>query len=280
MKEIRSRESAAWPDKGGTMLRFQPRIWVLAFVAPLLLGGTAEAARRSRPAGPVLATTTQRPAAPDAYGVTAYTITSLSDLSFTTFDSTQTFDANIDDYFRYITSAGGGSFVAGAVIPAGAVIDFIGLSSCDPVGLSFVVAVGEMSDDGTLSLIGFVPSNGPCGTQYNAVPLAYPILGNAGRTIQVEVAQQPTAPVDGSARFGSVEIWWHREVSPSPLVATFADVPTDHPFFQFIEALAASGITGGCGAGNYCPDNPLTRGQMAVFLAKALGLHWPGNPVE
>jgi len=43
------------------------------------------------------------------------------------------------------------------------------------------------------------------------------------------------------------------------------------------EALYAAGITGGCGNFNYCPDAPLTRGQMAVFLAKALGLHWPGN---
>ncbi len=46
------------------------------------------------------------------------------------------------------------------------------------------------------------------------------------------------------------------------------------PFFQFIEALAESGITAGCGNGNFCPDAALTRGQMAVFLAKALGLHW------
>lgn len=35
-----------------------------------------------------------------------------------------------------------------------------------------------------------------------------------------------------------------------------------------------SGITAGCGTG-YCPDNPVTRGQMAVFLTKALGLYWP-----
>ena len=56
--------------------------------------------------------------------------------------------------------------------------------------------------------------------------------------------------------------------------ATFADVDTAHPFFQFVEALAASGITGGCGDGNFCPDAPLTRGQMAVFLSTALGLHF------
>jgi S-layer homology domain len=65
------------------------------------------------------------------------------------------------------------------------------------------------------------------------------------------------------------------QVSPAPGNAMFTDVATDHVFFQYIEALAASGITGGCGGGNYCPDQPLTRGQMAVFLSKALGLHFP-----
>jgi hypothetical protein len=75
--------------------------------------------------------------------------------------------------------------------------------------------------------------------------------------------------------FKGVTIWWHREVSPPPGTATFNDVPTNHPQFQFIEALAESGITVGCGGGNFCPDNALTRGQMAVFLSKALGLYWP-----
>jgi hypothetical protein len=82
---------------------------------------------------------------------------------------------------------------------------------------------------------------------------------------------------DGSnLGFRGVDIWWTRQVSPAPAVATFNDVPTDHNFFQFIEALYASGITGGCSGAPplYCPDNPVTRGQMAVFLAKALGLAW------
>jgi hypothetical protein len=74
---------------------------------------------------------------------------------------------------------------------------------------------------------------------------------------------------------GGARIAWHRSISPAPGTATFGDVPTSHPFYQFIEALAASGITGGCGGGNYCPDANVTRGQMAVFLAKALGLYWP-----
>jgi hypothetical protein len=79
---------------------------------------------------------------------------------------------------------------------------------------------------------------------------------------------------DGTIRLVGAIVTYQLEVSPAPGAATFNDVPTNHPFFQFVEALAASGITGGCGSGNYCPDAPLTRGQMAVFLAKALGLHW------
>jgi hypothetical protein len=80
---------------------------------------------------------------------------------------------------------------------------------------------------------------------------------------------------DGSQALAGVNLYYRLQVSPAPVAAAFADVPTSHPFFQFVEALYASGITGGCGSGNYCPDAPLTRGQMAVFLAKALGLQWP-----
>ena len=80
---------------------------------------------------------------------------------------------------------------------------------------------------------------------------------------------------DGTQAFTGVNLYYRLQVSPAPVAAAFADVPTSHPFFQFVEALYASGITGGCGNGNFCPDAPLTRGQMAVFLAKALGLQWP-----
>jgi hypothetical protein len=57
-------------------------------------------------------------------------------------------------------------------------------------------------------------------------------------------------------------------------VATFTDVPPGHTHFQGVEALVAAGITLGCAPGLYCPDNPVTRAQMATFLARALGLHW------
>ncbi len=49
----------------------------------------------------------------------------------------------------------------------------------------------------------------------------------------------------------------------------FADVPTTYWAAPWIKQLAAEGITGGCGGGNYCPAGPVTRDQMAVFLLRA-----------
>jgi S-layer homology domain len=80
---------------------------------------------------------------------------------------------------------------------------------------------------------------------------------------------------DSSRPLAGIVVGYVLQVTPAPGAATFNDVPTGHRFFQFVEALSASGITAGCAGGNFCPDQPLTRGQMAVFLAKALGLHWP-----
>jgi len=69
-------------------------------------------------------------------------------------------------------------------------------------------------------------------------------------------------------------VGYRLQISPAPATATFGDVPTDYIYFRAIEALAASGIASGCGSGNYCPDQPVTRGELAKFLANGLGLHW------
>ena len=59
---------------------------------------------------------------------------------------------------------------------------------------------------------------------------------------------------------------------PPPCTGVFADVPCPSLFADWIEQLAAENITGGCGGGNYCPLNPATRGQMAVFVVKTFNL--------
>ncbi len=60
-------------------------------------------------------------------------------------------------------------------------------------------------------------------------------------------------------------------------VPPYSDVAWSDTFAQAIDWLGDSGITAGCdGDGNrYCPDQPVTRGQMAAFLTRAL--HLTGN---
>jgi hypothetical protein len=49
----------------------------------------------------------------------------------------------------------------------------------------------------------------------------------------------------------------------------FDDVLFDNAYVDWIENLYADGITAGCDGGNYCPDDPVTRAQMAIFLLRA-----------
>ena len=55
--------------------------------------------------------------------------------------------------------------------------------------------------------------------------------------------------------------------------ASFADVTTSYWAWNWIERLYAAGITGGCGASPliYCPENTVTRAEMAIFLLR--GIH-------
>ena len=64
--------------------------------------------------------------------------------------------------------------------------------------------------------------------------------------------------------------------TPPACSGVFGDVACPSQFADWIEELAAEGITGGCGGGDYCPNNPVTRGQMAVFLVKTFGLELYG----
>lgn len=55
----------------------------------------------------------------------------------------------------------------------------------------------------------------------------------------------------------------------------FADVPDSHTFVRNIAWLANAGITKGCNPPNntrFCPEQQVTRGQMAAFLERALNL--------
>jgi len=59
---------------------------------------------------------------------------------------------------------------------------------------------------------------------------------------------------------------------PHVAQSSFGDVADGYWAKDWIEQLAAEGITSGCGNGNYCPNNAVTRAEMAVFLVRTFGL--------
>ena len=61
--------------------------------------------------------------------------------------------------------------------------------------------------------------------------------------------------------------------TPPPASGTlFTDVPADQWAAAWIEELANEGITSGCGGENFCPEQVVTRAQIAVLLVRTLGL--------
>jgi S-layer homology domain len=160
-------------------------------------------------------------------------------------------------------------------LPAGALLVTVELEACDtnPSGNVTLVLfrVGKLENPPFVLLTTAETSGTPgCTTVTGNLTSPHQIDNSAG-TYFVEVSINGT---DDTTRFQAVRALYRLQVSPAPAAASFGDVPTGHPFFPFVEALASSGITAGCGGGNYCVNAPITRGEMAVFLSKALGLHF------
>lgn len=59
--------------------------------------------------------------------------------------------------------------------------------------------------------------------------------------------------------------------------ASFSDVPDDSNIAAAVEWMKARGITNGCGDGKYCPDDNVTRAQMALFLYRFGGAPISGS---
>jgi hypothetical protein len=72
----------------------------------------------------------------------------------------------------------------------------------------------------------------------------------------------------------SVETWTAARNAADPF-----DDSTSSVFAESIRWLSATGITEGCAPRRFCPDDRVTRGQMAAFLGRALKLAAPPSPI-
>jgi len=220
--------------------------------------------------GAALASETTSPAIPTTPGLT-----------YKMYDSGHFSRFNSDTQFEYIL---GGLTVTAGTLKFRQTLDLPGGASVEEITLFFV----DNGPDTISFVFTSVPADGLAGTLH----------GGADTTgiqtdgiLSVTATGSPLTTIDNSQRLYRIEmdlpspsseyrlyalrVGYRLQVSAPPVTPTFNDVPVSDSAFQFIEALAASGITAGCGGGNFCPDATLTRRQMAVFLAKGLGLSFP-----
>jgi hypothetical protein len=219
---------------------------------------------------------TAQPPAGQAFGIASESVQVVVASEFTSelSSSSWSVQALFDPTTGALTRTGDALWLTGLQLPAGAIVTRLEIEGCDFSGsadLEFQLYGTRVPPGTGFDLL--TPQGGSTGTPgcgaFSVTPSSPPlIIDNAHTTYWISVR------TFSGVLFDSVRVYYRRQVSPAPATATFGDVPTAHPFFQFVEALVASGITAGCGGGNYCPDAPLTRGQMAVFLAKSLGLHF------
>ncbi len=157
------------------------------------------------------------------------------------------------------TADGDQTWVASVGVPSGGIIDEIDVLVIDNDGaadIQVAASVASFPVAGSNTCGGNFATGSSTGitgqgtvvmmSPYGAGPIESRGLCNG---VDSWLSHQVTATLHTTSQsLGGARIAWHRSVSPAPATATFGDVPISHPFFQFIEALAASGITGGCDA--------------------------------
>jgi hypothetical protein len=260
------------------------RVSSLAAVLALLTFGLAFAANGAEASS---RKSTQRPNTPAQmavlgapnYGISSYEVATVTAYDFKPFAQAGNVTGIDSDGNSFIWATAGNNlgFSASVQIPAGVVIDYIALRYCDStVNSDFRMDLDDIHGDGSNDFIFDLtfPDNPGCGLAIAASPAGYNWDHNSGHSLDFVIFQEGP-DVGGQVKFRGAEVWYKRKISPAPGSPTFGDVDPGNIYYQFIEALAASGVTSGCDlVPNYCPDRPITRAEMAVFLAKALGLHF------
>jgi hypothetical protein len=266
----------------------------LVFVLVEAAGVLAQSSAQSSNGAPTVATPQkERPVTPNTYGTVTTSYTQVSQAAFLPFDSgrawtTTNFGVNPGGATRYGTTLTT-DFNAPVSIPAGAQITYLELDYCDTnAGANYVlgtfVACNFLGNNcvkyptsGTSSA-GYLTSQdgvrGGC-SQVNIDMTPFNI--NVDNFLNHYLLDTITTATDGTNSFAGMIVGYKLQVSPAPGTATFTDVPLSDFAFQFVEAFNKAGITVGCNASPpmFCPDRNVTRREMAVFFAKALGLQSP-----
>lgn len=214
----------------------------------------------------------EAPQSPNAYGTSALTCYTLQAFEFSPWESTTSLQGD-SALGRYAATGSNSTLEAPVRLPSGVAIDHFEMDVCDmDAGVNILSSLWVCTGATCGTPFGVISTTGTPGCTRVSSGLGSVVVDNQASSYVMQVSLNT---VGSSVSLRAVRIFYKLQVSAGPAVATFADVPTTSPQFRFVEALVSAGITAGCGGGNYCPGDPVTRGQMAVFLAAALGLHFP-----
>lgn len=170
----------------------------------------------------------------------------------------------------------------------GRITTMTGLDGAPP---SWGYAVYVLGDDGrTYAYLHLGTQAGPASEAYAAglrpgdlvergQHLGY--LGHSGNAspswphLHLEIHDPAVTTPDGSDRrnpYASLRAAEARGDIGAVGLRPFVDVARTHTHHDAVTAIRDRGFTDGCALRRYCPDAPVSRGQMATFLARALAL--------
>lgn len=205
--------------------------------------------------------------------------------------------------FRYQIAATNGATSFGATpLPAGLVFNAASgvIAGTPSVAGTTSVTISASNTGGTVSATLSISISNPCPITLTPATRSFP-SGGGNTTVAVTVASgcswtaTTTSPTwigitgslgsgsgsfgltvssnSGQARLGTVTVGDQSfVVLQSSAVASFNDVPAGTQYLDSISLMSTYGITAGCSTSPplYCPDDGVTREQMAVFVVVAL----------
>ncbi len=137
-----------------------------------------------------------------------------------------------------------------ALVP-GPTVSAVAPTSGPAAGGTAVSIAGSSFQDGAAVLVGGSPASGALVQNASQMTASTPALA-PGALYDVVV-------VNPSTLSGTLPKAW---------LADFSDVPASYLFHGAVEKIFRAGITSGCGGGAYCPEDPVNRASMAVFLLR------------
>lgn len=121
-----------------------------------------------------------------------------------------------------------------------------------------------------------VPSAGAVDTGFSDVPAESALAGEVRKAVDYGLMNGYDNDTFGygdsmtRAQFTAVLVRMMGWDTVTPQTPTYTDVPASHTWYSVIETAAAHDVAGACGM--FRPSDPVTRGEMAELLVRALGL--------